>query len=87
MNEFAEWYNMRCNVPFLKAVKQKLIDMHQCDLFLSIEPAPGHNLCPAKEVSIQKAINNMAIKMRQQRKPGCNYIEAINDFITSSRSN
>ena len=33
--------------------------------------------------TIQKVINNMAIKMKDQHKPGCNYIEAINDFITS----
>lgn len=87
MNEFADWYNMRKNVPVLKAAKQKLMDMHQCNLFLSVNPQPNHSIyTTANTASIQKVINNMAIKMREQRKPGCNYIEAINDFITS-RSN
>lgn len=84
INEFADWYNMRKNVPVLKAAKQKLMDMHHCNLFLSIQP--DLTACSSHEASIQKVINNMAIKMREQRKPGCNYIEAINDFITS-RSN
>jgi len=84
MAEFSEWHSMRKNVPVLKAVKQKLIDMHECNLFIAMHPNLGdlaslHN----SSDSIQKVINNMALKMRQQRKPGCNYIEAINDFITS----
>jgi len=84
MAEFSEWHSMRKNVPVLKAVKQKLIDMHECNLFIAMHPNLGdlaslHN----SSDSIQKVINNMALKMRQQSKPGCNYIEAINDFITS----
>jgi glutamyl-tRNA reductase len=84
IDEFTEWYGMRKNVPVLKAVKQKLQDMQECNLFMAMHPNLGetndYNTSPD---SIQKVINNMALKMRQQRKPGCNYIEAINDFITS----
>jgi hypothetical protein len=29
----------------------------------------------------------MAVKMRQQNQPGCFYIEAINDFITTQNIN
>jgi len=84
VEEFIEWYRMRKNVPVLKAVKQKLMDMHQCNLFLASysnadKPLQNHN-----SETIQKVINNMALKMRQQHQPGCNYIEAINDFITNS---
>lgn len=81
--EFTEWYSMRKNAPVLKAVKQKLQDMHECSLFAAIHPNLGEGYHHTSSDSIQKIINNMALKMRQQRKPGCNYIEAINDFITS----
>jgi len=84
IDEFTEWYGMRKNVPVLKAVKQKLQDMHECNLFMAMHPNLGESYTQhSSSDSIQKVINNMAAKMRQQRKPGCNYIEAINDFITS----
>ncbi|WP_153795764.1 glutamyl-tRNA reductase [Foetidibacter luteolus] len=81
--EFAEWYTMRRNVPALKAIKQKLTDMQQCSLFLSVSANCGvaEN---AGIASIQKVVNNMAVKMRTQHQPGCYYIEAINDFITGA---
>lgn len=80
MCEFTEWYNMRKHVPVLKAVKQKLIDMHQCNLFMALHA--GVKECPySNPDAIQKVINNMALKMRDRHQPGCNYIEAINDFI------
>jgi glutamyl-tRNA reductase len=80
--EFCEWYAMRKNVPALKAVKQRLMTMHQCSLYLS----SGYNdICTnPDEASIQKVVNNMAVKMKQQQLPGCCYIEAINDFISSN---
>lgn len=88
--EFREWIDMRRNVPVLKAVKQKLIDMHGCNLFVAavhrsygVEVALDHS---NSSDSIQKVINNMAIKMKEHHKPGCNFIEAINDFITSRAS-
>lgn len=85
MDEFDEWCTMRKNVPVLKAVKQKLIDMQGCNLFLAMHPNAAAIFADhhASSETIQKVINNMAINMRQHRKPGCNYIEAINDFITS----
>lgn len=83
IEEFTKWYSMRKDVPVLKAVKQKLLGMHECNLFLAMHTNAGSSTCNVSEDSIQKIINNMALKMRQQRQPGCNYIEAINDFITS----
>jgi len=87
--EFIEWSNMRCNAPVIKAVKQKLHDMHQCQMFLSTynafaQPsiAAAHPNVAVNQYAIQKVIKNMAVKMRQQHQPGCSYIEAINDFIT-----
>jgi glutamyl-tRNA reductase len=86
--EFIEWSNMRRNAPYIKAVKQKLHDMHQCQMFLSTYNSFTTTTTTLPEVAInqyaiQKVIKNMAVKMRQQHQPGCSYIEAINDFITT----
>jgi glutamyl-tRNA reductase len=87
--EFLEWSHMRKNVPFIKAVKQKLHDMHSCELYLSSYTnctADTTALSTINQYAIQKVIKNMAVKMRQQHQPGCSYIEAINDFITTHRN-
>ena len=84
--EFFEWSEMRKNVPFIKAVKQKLHDMHNCELYISTyNTYTTHttSTVPINPVTIQKVIKNMAVKMREQHQPGCSYIEAINDFITT----
>jgi glutamyl-tRNA reductase len=80
MKEFQEWYCMRKHAVVLKALKQKLQDMQSCHLFQSAcLPAS-----PVNAEAIQKVLNIMAIKMRHRHQPGCNYIEAINDFLTTS---
>lgn len=87
--EFLEWNEMRKNVPFIKAVKQKLHDMHNCDLYLSSYAAylpDTVSLAPVNAHAIQKVIKNLAVKMRSKHQPGCCYIEAINDFITTHRN-
>lgn len=80
--DFIEWYEMRKHVPVLRAVKTKLQEIHQCPVFL--------NACPEGFTSIettdhheriQKVINGMAVKMRQQNQRGCHYIQAINEFM------
>jgi len=76
--EFTAWHGMRKNVPVLKAVKEKLHSMQTCSLFQSANTSFSGCIQPA---NVQKVITNMAVKMQQQRQPGCNYIEAINDFI------
>lgn len=80
VKEFTEWYDMRRHVPVLKAAKQKLTDMQQCNLYLAVLPQKSNHT----PQSVQKAINSMAVKMRNTQQPGCNFIEAINDFISSS---
>lgn len=91
--EFLEWCNMRRNSPVIKAVKQKLHDMHQCRMFLSAynsltstAAANAHPNVAINQYAIQKVIKNMAVKMRLQHQPGCSYIEAINDFITTHQN-
>jgi glutamyl-tRNA reductase len=79
IDEFIDWCNMRKNVPVLKAVKQKLIDMHHCGLFTATyTEAATSDINPD---AIQKVVNNMAAKLRQQNNRGCHYIEAINDYM------
>lgn len=87
--EFLEWNEMRKNAPFIKAVKQKLHDMHNCELYLSsytTYTSDTTSLAPVNVHAIQKVIKNMALKMRSKHQPGCSYIEAINDFITRHRN-
>jgi glutamyl-tRNA reductase len=82
--EFKAWQDMRKNVPVLKAVKNKLQQMSSCQLFISSTTQnniAGHTAVNTTEESIQKVINTMALKMRSHNQRGCQYIEAINDFI------
>ena len=81
MQEFKEWYYNRKYVPVLLAVKEKLIAMHDCSLYASVYADEKKALQPVNNVTIQKVINNMAVKMRCTHQPGCNYIQAINDYI------
>ncbi len=83
--EFLEWYEMRKYVPLLKAVKNKLYAMHNCELYISYfakQNTPP--VTPAiTDLKIQKVINGMAVNMRNQNQRGCNYITAINEFIAT----
>jgi glutamyl-tRNA reductase len=85
IEEFTEWYNMRKHVPVLKAVKSKLQQMHACRLYTgSCTPGSFTNFTAEKpEARIQKVITTMAVKMRRQNQRGCQYIEAINDFMAT----
>ncbi len=67
IQDFIEWHEMRKHVPVLRAVKTKLQQIHYI----------GEN----HQERIQKVINGMAVKMRQQNQRGCHYIEAINEFM------
>jgi glutamyl-tRNA reductase len=41
------------------------------------------NAPATSDTTIQKVISGMAVKMRTDNKPGCNYIAAINEFIAT----
>ncbi|GAC1587590.1 MAG: glutamyl-tRNA reductase [Chitinophagaceae bacterium] len=83
--EFTEWYHMRRHVPVLKAVKDKLQQLHSCQAvsgtYTSL-PLINFSAEPP-EARIQKIITTMAVKMRHQNRRGCQYIEAINDFMAT----
>ncbi len=83
--EFTEWYDMRKHVPVLKAVKDKLHQIHSCQIDTGAYTATLLvNFAAEKpEARIQKIITTMAVKMRHQNQRGCQYIEAINDFMAT----
>ena len=89
IHDFIDWHQMRKNVPVLKAVKNKLQQMHNCDLYIAATTNQSNSCIssPAPEHQIQKVIDGMAIKMRNRTTFGCHYIEAINDFIAPTASN
>src|SRR5579863_2964339 len=82
--EWVDWYNMRRHVPVLKAVKSKLKELHTCPVYsrLKGEPFPVSDNLHTEE-QIQRVINGMANKMRQQNQGGCQFIEAINEYISA----
>ena len=71
IGEFCEWHCMRKHASVLKSFKQTLQDLHEF-CFDEIE---------ADKEMIQKGVNNLALKMRRLHTPGCNYIQAINEYI------
>lgn len=83
MDEFVEWHEMRRHVPVLKAVKTKLEQIHNCNLYISYSSRNASNPVQKDKVKIQKVINGMAVKMREQNQQGCYYIEAINEYIAT----
>jgi glutamyl-tRNA reductase len=82
--EFIEWHKMRRNVPVLKAIKTKLEQLHQCDIFISY--SAKYNSVPVyqNEEKIQKLVNGLAVKMKEQNQQGCYYLEALNEFIATA---
>jgi glutamyl-tRNA reductase len=88
INEFVQWHEMRKNVPVLKAVKTKLQGMHACKLYSNTTQNVSSPATPVQsQEKIQKVINGMAAKLRVQNQHGCQYIEAINDFIAPGINN
>jgi glutamyl-tRNA reductase len=85
IGEWVNWYKMRQHVPVLKAVKTKLKELHNCPVFSRVtgEPFPANDDSRTDE-QIQRVINGMATKMRQNNQGGCQFIEAINEYIATT---
>lgn len=82
--EFNNWYEMRRHVPVLKAVKDKLHELHICQVESgAYTDISFSNFLLEKDARIQKVITSLAVKMRLQNQRGCQYIEAINDFMAA----
>jgi glutamyl-tRNA reductase len=79
MRELLDWHEMRKHVPVLKEVKTKLREIYSSPLFeqSTITRTPT----VATDQKIQRVLNGMASKMRKENQRGCQYIQAINEFI------
>jgi len=85
IGEFVDWLMMRRHAPILKAVKIKLKEIHTSPLFSEYTSTTNFAGNDPDE-KIQRVINGMASKIRLQNQGGCNYIEAINEFIATEAS-
>lgn len=79
MEEFEEWVEMRRHVPMLKNLKLKLKELHAHPQYTK-----ATTTCPKKlDVQIQRVLNETAGKIRIQNQRGCQYIAALNNFISA----
>ena len=84
ISEFEEWQEMRKNVPVIRAVKSKLLAIQESELYINYTNCHHVTATADSSVLIQKVIKNMAQNMRKENKGGCNFIEAINEFMAIS---
>lgn len=83
MNEFLYWYKMRKHAVVLKAVKEKLTEIHSKEIQQQ-KTGAQYNIEDVEEVSsriIQKMINLMAGKVRRETDKSDQYIAMINDIF------
>jgi len=79
MEEFEEWVEMRRHVPMLKNLKLKLKELHAHPQYTK-----ATTTCPKKlDVQIQRVLNETAGKVKLQNQRGCQYIAALNNFISA----
>ncbi len=78
MREFEEWCEMRKHVPLLKDLKVKLKELYA-------HPQYIHTTVCSKTIDtqIQRVLNETAGKIKVQNQRGCQYIAALNDFISA----
>ena len=80
MIEFTDWCEMRKHVPMLKNLKVKLKELHAHPQYFS-HPT---TTCPKMlDTKIQRVLNETAGKIKIKNQRGCQYIAALNDFISA----
>ncbi len=80
IEEFNDWHEMRRHVPLLKDLKIKLKEIYSHPKYVHQISIP----CPKKlEVKIQRVLNDTASKIKIKNERGCQYITAINEFISA----
>ena len=82
LEAFNDWHEMRKHVPVLKTAKTQLQKIYSGYRSISASSLSIDKPRKAAEENIQKVINNMAVKMRQEHQPGCHCIEAMNSFMS-----
>jgi glutamyl-tRNA reductase len=79
MIEFMDWYDMRRHVPLLKDLKGKLKALYAHPQYTN-----SITSCPKTiDVHIQRVLNDTAGKIKVNNQRGCQYINAINEFISA----
>ncbi len=79
IEEFNEWREMRKHVPLLKDLKLKLKEIYSHPVYLHETKI----VCPEKlDLKIQRVLNDTAGKIKIKNEKGCQYIAAINEFIS-----
>lgn len=80
MIEFTDWCEMRRHVPMLKDLKVKLKELYAQSLYYQ----DATITCPkTMDIHIQRVLNDTAGKIKLQNRRGCQYIAAINEFIST----
>ena len=80
--DFLAWTEMRRNIAVIKAAKAKLYEMHQNRMSdNSNDFVPNSSIEDFRLGALEKAVKNMAVKMKTVNQPGCIYLEAISDFL------
>lgn len=76
IHQFAEWYIMQKNVPYLKVMKEKLTELNT-NLRLACPFDDKH------QQKVQSTIKQMAEKMKSDSSaPGCTYIETLSQYMS-----
>lgn len=79
MIEFEQWCDMRRHVPLLRDLKVKLKALYSHPT--NTEAAAT---CPKKlDIQIQRVLNDTAGKIKLRNERGCQYIAALNEFISA----
>ena len=76
--EFMKWYELRKHTAVLNQVKNKLHEISHNPAF-TVQESTADNARHAE--MIQKVVNGMAYKMKEKNQRGCQYLEAINEFM------
>ena len=83
IEEFNDWCEMRKHAPMLKALKTKLKEIYLDPLYTNNSTFS----CPKKmEHQIQRVLNDTAGKIKIQNQRGCQYIEALNHFMSAGNN-
>lgn len=79
MTEFDAWCDMRQHVPLLRDLKVKLKAL----LDHPLGPNTATDCPKTIDIQIQRVLNETAGKIKIQNQRGCQYIAALNDFISA----
>jgi glutamyl-tRNA reductase len=77
MEEFSDWCEMRKHVPMLKELKIKLKELYAHPQYTQTTTCPK-----SIDLHIQRVLNETAGRIKIQNQRGCQYIAALNEFIS-----